>query len=180
MEVVIETPRLILRKHEAGDLDFFASLMSDMRVMKWVGGRTFDREHCAQRLEKYIENEHATPYGFWVVALKDSGEQIGQGGVIPIARSGVDPRDYAQRGPEIEVGYRFAVEYWGKGYATEVAKASVAHGFEVIGLDRIIAVTKPDNEPSKRVLEKAGLSYVGETDDFYDTTCALFEIRRDR
>jgi RimJ/RimL family protein N-acetyltransferase len=76
---------------------------------------------------------------------------------------GVAGLTHLQDGPEVEVGYRFMRRCWGKGYATEAARASIDSGFAELGLERIVAVTTPDNRPSRRVMEKCGLTFVGLT-----------------
>jgi len=84
------------------------------------------------------------------VDLAASGETIGAAGLQPL-----------EGGPEIEVGYRFLKAHWGQGYATESARASIAYGFDEVGLDRIVAVALAENTASRRVLEKCGLSEIG-------------------
>jgi RimJ/RimL family protein N-acetyltransferase len=64
-------------------------------------------------------------------------------------------------GPEIEVGYRFLREHWGKGYATEAARAALEFGLNELGLERIVAVTLPTNRASQNVMEKCGMTFVG-------------------
>jgi RimJ/RimL family protein N-acetyltransferase len=64
-------------------------------------------------------------------------------------------------GPEIEVGYRFLREHWGKGYATEAARASIQFGLGELRLERIVAVTLPTNRASRHVMEKCGMTFVG-------------------
>ena len=87
-----------------------------------------------------------------MVELRSTGEVIGITGLT-----------HLEDGPEIEVGYRFLRRCWGYGYATEAAKASLAFGLGELGLERIVAVTRPDNRASRRVLEKCGLRFVGTT-----------------
>ncbi len=178
MTTVFETPRLILCKHLQSDLDEIASMQGDMRVMRWVGGKTYSREEVADRLENILDYQARTPYGFFVARCKKTSAFVGEGGVVPIARSGTDPRHFDRRGPEIEVGYRFAFDHWGKGYATEITRAAVRYAFETVGLSRIIGVTSPDNSASQAVLMKAGLRYVGPTDAYYDQTVTMYERTR--
>jgi len=78
----------------------------------------------------------------------------------------------------IEVGYRYFYRFWNKGYATEAATALLAHGFNDQKLDKIVAVTHPENEASKRVLIKIGLKYKRE-DFFYKTNIHFFELDRE-
>jgi RimJ/RimL family protein N-acetyltransferase len=96
---------------------------------------------------------------------------IGDCGLIPIPFSGQG----GKRGPDIELGYRLGAAHWGRGYATEAARAVLKFGIEDLGLDRIVAVTHPENHASKRVLVKTGFSDRGLTDRYYDHMTHLFE-----
>jgi RimJ/RimL family protein N-acetyltransferase len=71
--------------------------------------------------------------------------------------------DWAEGGHKTEVGWRLDRAFWGRGLATEAAKASVAYGLEKVGLERIISIIQPENTASRRVAEKAGLTLRGET-----------------
>src|ERR687895_670485 len=72
-----------------------------------------------------------------------------------------EPSSTLEDSEEIEVGYRFLREHWGRGYATEAARAAIRFAFDEMGLDRLVAVTLPTNRASRRVMEKCGLSFVG-------------------
>jgi ribosomal-protein-alanine N-acetyltransferase len=84
---------------------------------------------------------------------------------------------HLEGGPEIEVGYRFLKDHRGRGYATEAAAASIAFGFDELGLDRIVAVALPENTASRRVLEKCGLTEIGLT-HVYGLDHVKYEIAR--
>lgn len=70
-----------------------------------------------------------------------------------------------------------ARNYWGHGYATEAARAALAYGFDILKLDRIIALAKPNNVASRRVMEKKGMRYVKDT-EYWGITCAYYEIKK--
>ena len=89
-------------------------------------------------------------FGLWAVELRAKREMIGVAGLTHLAD-----------GPEIEVGYRFLREHWGKGFATEAAQASIEFGLGELRLERIVAVTLPTNRPSQNVMEKCGMTFVG-------------------
>jgi RimJ/RimL family protein N-acetyltransferase len=169
---IISTDRLVLRVPGTEDVDVLASYWGDAETMKYIGkgGEPWTREMVRERIEAAIERQRVSGYCFWVVELRETGEVIGQGGVVPIANTG----------PEIELGYRLGKAHWGKGYATEIANASAKHALGSIGLDRLIAVTYPENAGSRRVLVKCGFEDMGITDRYYDTTCALYELTRAR
>jgi RimJ/RimL family protein N-acetyltransferase len=171
-DFITQTERLTIRVPSMDDVDVLTSYWSDAETMKYIGkgGEPWTRDKVAERIGMAIERQNQSGFCFWVVERRDSGEIIGQGGIVPIANEG----------PEIELGYRIGRKHWGNGYATEIAIASAAYGFEQCGLDRLIAVTYPENIGSRRVLTKAGFDELGITDRYYDTTCVLFELTRER
>ena len=96
----------------------------------------------------WIDHQEKFGFSLWVVEDRATGALLGDCGLKQL-----------EEGPEIEVGYRFAREHWGKGYATEAAAASMRYGFGTVGLARIVAVVAPPNVASCHVLEKIGLEY---------------------
>jgi len=167
-DIITQTDRLTLRVPSMDDADVLASYWSDPETMKYIGkdGSGWTREQVVVRIERAIRfcAEHGMT--FWTVVENETGTVIGQGGLVPI--------DF--NGPEIELGYRLGRAHWGKGYATEISRASAAYAFETLGLDRLIAVSDPENLASRRVLVKAGFEERGETDRYYETMCVLFEL----
>ena len=145
----LATPRLQLRPFADGDLDDLYAMDSDDRVMRYLAnglkGRT--REECARLLERMAANALSRPgYGLLHASLRDGGHFVGGCGLFPLADSN-----------DVEIAYRLPFASWGRGYATEMARAVLAHGFVNLGLTRIIGLTCPENVPSQRVLEKIGM-----------------------
>ncbi|MEP6910484.1 MAG: GNAT family N-acetyltransferase [Actinomycetota bacterium] len=147
----LETERLLLRPATLDDLDAWHAISRDAEEA-WWGQPSSTLDDAQANLEKHISHHATLGFGLWAVELRDTHEVIGAAGLTHLPDSS-----------EIEVGYRFLREHWGLGYATEAARAAIAFGFEDLGLDRIVAVTLPTNQGSRRVMEKAGLSYVGDT-----------------
>lgn len=180
--MMIETDRLVLRPITMADLDDEARMMGDPQVMQYItGGVPRARERVQQSIERATTYFTARALGIFSVRTHD-GAFVGDGLLVPIRASGVSVDDHGLTDDsEIEVGYRLSPAQWSKGYATEIARALVAYAMDDDTgprLDRIIGVTDPANGASKRVLEKAGLVYVGETDAYYDTTVSLYERTR--
>ena len=153
MDVILETARLIIRRWTPADAEAAFAIYGDPEVTRYLGGSGPDPsiEQTRAMLERVIGREARTPgLGFWAVEEKDTGRLIG-GALL----------QSVEETPEIEVGYHFAQSAWGQGYATEVTRALVRYGFETHGLDRIIGLVFPENHASRRVLEKAGLTYEG-------------------
>jgi RimJ/RimL family protein N-acetyltransferase len=147
--VPIETYRLCLRIFEPAHLDALAKINSDPELMRHTGdGNTVSREETKKRLHRDIEHWRQHGFGLRAAIHKSDRVFIGFCGLQFVAGT-----------QEVEVGFRLAKQYWGQGLATEAARAVVRHGFEVLGLDRIIGLAQPANVASQRVLEKSGLRH---------------------
>ena len=154
---MFETPRLILREFVPDDLEKYAArIFADAEVMRYLPQRAELPRARAERTINFFSDHHAE-YGFgpWAVVEKASGELMGHCGLNHIAE--ID---------ETEVLYALGKAFWGKGYATEAARASVDFGFREIKLERIIALAMHDNIASCRVMEHCGLRYEKETHHF--------------
>jgi RimJ/RimL family protein N-acetyltransferase len=119
-----------------------------------------------QKLLRQIAHHEEHGFAMFSVESLGDGEMIGSAGL-----------QHLDGGPEIEVGYRFLKQHWGRGYATESALASLAFGFDELGLDRVVAVALETNAASRRVLEKCGLQEIGLT-HVYGLEHVKYEIGR--
>jgi RimJ/RimL family protein N-acetyltransferase len=146
----IETERLILRRWRPEDFPVFAAMNADARVCEFFTGTLSEEQSkaFADRIE-----QHFSTYGFglWAAEVKDGAACIGYVGLSI-------PRFDAHFTPCVEIGWRLAHEHWGKGYATEGAKAALRHGFDVVKLPQIVSFTVPDNIRSRAVMEKLGMT----------------------
>jgi RimJ/RimL family protein N-acetyltransferase len=176
MPIIAETPRLILRTHEDRDLDAVARMSADRQMMRFMGGQTQTREEVAQRLAKVRAVQDRSGFVMCAMELKETGEFVGECGLLPVARPGRDPSDYEARGPEIEVGYRLLPEHQGRGYAREGSVAALRYGFTVCGLKRILAVTDPENLPSRSVLLAIGMRCIGQNESYFSPTVMMYEM----
>lgn len=148
---MIETERLLLRRWREDDLEPFARMNSDPVVMEFFPSM-LDREH-SDALARRIDSSFETcGYGLFAAEVKDGGRFIGFVGLRPITAEDGLPFD-----AEAEVGWRLAHAAWGKGYATEGARASVEFGFSAGGLREVVSFTSRLNERSQRVMEKLGM-----------------------
>jgi len=148
------TPRLALRPFAPGDVDDLLSMDGDARVMRYVGTglgpRT--RDEVAASIGRLVAFAATHPgYSLLHASRRDDGTFVGGCGLFPL------PDDSA-----IEIAYRLPHAAWGHGYATEMARAVLAHGFDALALGRIVGVTYPDNLASQRVLRKIGMRDDGE------------------
>lgn len=147
----VETDRLLRRRLEPGDMGtYYRRVYADPDVMRTLpGGAPIDRAAFDARVPAFMV-AHWERHGFgpWAAVHKPDGQLIGHCGL-----------KYWPDSPDVEVFYAFARPYWGRGLATEAARASVRHGFEHLGLARIIGVAMTGNAASRRVLERAGLRF---------------------
>jgi RimJ/RimL family protein N-acetyltransferase len=151
----LETARLLLRPWREEDLDAYARICADPEVMRYMSG-TMTRDQAAQQLERWIRHWEERGFGLWAVEEKATRVFIGRIGLLY-------HDDWPEDEHKTEVGWLLDRSYWGRGLATEGALASLRYGFEDLGLERIISITKPANLASRRVMEKVGLTYRGET-----------------
>lgn len=146
----IRTERLVLRPWTPEDRTPFAAINADPRVMEFLG-EPLSRER-SDKLADWIQAGFETRgYGFWAVEARGVEPFIGITGL------GV-PRFEAAFMPAVEVGWRLDPSFWGRGYATEAAQASLAYAFDVLGLEEVVAFTSRDNLRSQRVMERSGMT----------------------
>ena len=154
MRIYLQTSRLILREFEHADLDRLVELDSDPAVMRYItGGEPSDRETIrTQVLPQWLAfYKQPGGFGYWAAIERASGQFIGWFHFRPGECVG-----------EIELGYRLKRSAWGKGYATEGARALIAKGFTQLGVGRVVALALKGNAASIRVMERVGLRFVEE------------------
>ena len=165
MPLPLRTERLLLRRPTLDDLEAWHAIYVDAEEV-WFGAPRSSIDENREKLVRQIAHHEEHGFGFFLVELLDSGEPIGAAGL-----------QHLDGGPEVEVGYRFLKEHWGRGYATESALASLAFGFDELGLERIVAVALESNTASRRVLEKCGLREIGLT-HVYGLEHVKYELAR--
>ena len=141
--------RVTLRPWRDADLEPFAALNADPRVMEYLPSR-LTRDESAAMIVRMQARLAAQGWGHW--ALDVDGQCIGFVGLSA-------PTFEAHFTPCIEIGWRLAAEAWGKGYATEGARLALAHGFGTVGLAQIVSFTTTDNLRSRRVMERLGMTH---------------------
>jgi RimJ/RimL family protein N-acetyltransferase len=145
------TERLVLRRMTADDLGWLAQLRGDADVMRYIGSAgAVPLEQTRERLDRYLACWAAHGLGMFSVREGADGSPVGWAGLQPLEGT-----------EEIEVGYAFGPPAWGRGFATEAARAVVRWGFDDRSLSRIVAVAYPENDASRRVMDKLGMRYEG-------------------
>lgn len=156
----LKTQRLILRPWCEQDLEPFAKLNADPKVMEYFP-TTLSKAESDQLAKRIKTKMDEKVWGMWAVSVPGVAEFIGFIG-LNIEDQVSFPAPFT---PAVEVGWRIAFEYWGKGYATEGAKAALAYGFETLNLDEIVSFTAVQNMRSRRVMERIGMHH-DPKDDF--------------
>lgn len=163
----IRTNRLLLRRFSKEDLDAYAEIMGDREVGKWFPkGDGYTREESEKSLKSILDHWKRFGFGIWAITDKANNVLLGRCGLNMIAESS-----------EVEVDFVIAPDYWGKGYATEAAEAALKYGFENLKLKRIIALAKPENTLSRRVIEKIGMRYLKDA-QYWGITCVYYAISK--
>lgn len=146
---LIETDRLILREWKREDLTPFAAINQDPKVMEYLLKPLAESETAAM-IEKIQKHFKLHGFGLYACTVKETSELIGFVGLNV-------PDFEAHFTPCVEIGWRLAFHAWGKGYATEAARAVLQVGFGKQGLHEIVSWTVPANQRSIRVMEKIGM-----------------------
>ncbi|HEX8369920.1 MAG TPA: GNAT family N-acetyltransferase [Pyrinomonadaceae bacterium] len=149
---ILETERLILREWTPDDAPAMFEICRDAEVMRYIGtGKPYKTLDEAEKfLDWAVEYQKEKGFCRWAAIEKSSGKIVGSCGFA-----------YTHEMPEAELGYLFGREVWGKGFATEAARAVLNYGFEKLGFREIIAITDLENTASQRVLEKIGFTQRG-------------------
>ena len=166
----LRTDRLLLRPWREEDRAPFAALNADPRVMEHFPG-VLTREQSDALAAALAARLEERGFGLWAVEVRDGAPFIGFVGLSI-------PRFEAAFTPCVEVGWRLAHAHWGRGYATEAARAAVAHGFGTEGLDEIVSFTVPANGASRRVMEKLGMTRDPDGDFDHPALPAGHRLRR--
>ena len=146
----IETDRLYLRQWQTSDFMTFAEMNADLDVMKYFPKPLSSKvsDSIANKCSQLIKDKG---WGFWAVSLKETDTFIGMVGLneahadMPFA-------------PTVEIAWRLHKDYWGQGYATEAARASLNFAFDTLGLDEVVAFTAVINEHSQLIMQRIGMS----------------------
>jgi [ribosomal protein S5]-alanine N-acetyltransferase len=142
----IETPRLLMRPFEVADAEAAFEWFGDPRVMRYIPtGPDASIDRTAERVARYREHQAAHGFSKWVIVERSTGRLIGDAGLLRLELEGW-----------VDLGFRLLPEFWGKGLATEAARAWVDGAWARFRLPELVGIAHPDNAASRRVLEKIG------------------------
>jgi ribosomal-protein-alanine N-acetyltransferase len=164
---MLETTRLLLRPLNETDADSVFAMRSDENVMRFIREPQTSKKEATNWINLVSSRWESERFGFCAVIEKSSNQFIGWCGLWRLVET-----------KEIEVGYALFKEFWGKGYATEASEAFLKYGFEVLNLEKIVAVANPENKNSRRVMEKIGMNYDG-IGKFYNSDLVHYTIEKD-
>jgi RimJ/RimL family protein N-acetyltransferase len=143
------TERLLLRGLQESDLDAYAAICADAEVRRYLGdGRPLERPAAWREIAIFLGHWDLRGFGQWAVVERASGEFVGRAGLW-------QPEGW----PGLEVGWVLGRPYWGHGFATEAAGASLELAFGTLGARRVISLIRPDNRRSIRVAQRLGERY---------------------
>jgi RimJ/RimL family protein N-acetyltransferase len=169
----LETERLLIRDWQVSEAPRLLDILSRVEVARWLGDGApvlmKDLDEATARIIRYADYSALPPLGIWAVEVKATGVVAGTVLLLTL------PND---DNGEVEIGWHLHPDSWRKGYASEAARAVLAHGFAA-GLPEILAVTHLTNEPSMKVAERIGMRHEGIVDKWYDDPSQLYRITAD-
>lgn len=145
---MLATERLILRPWQEADKLPFAALNADPAVMEFMPSR-LTREQSDALIGRFADAFDADGVTFYALEERATGDLVGAAGLFHVRQ--------LPFAPAVEIGWRLRRQSWGKGYATEAARAALAHGFGPLGFDEIVAFTAAPNLRSQRVMDRIGM-----------------------
>lgn len=171
--VLIETDRLSMRRWQASDVRTMSRIDADPEVMQWIGsGFTADESRTREAVGAWEAEWQDEGFGLFAVERRDTRQLLGFTGLSV-------PTFLPEVLPAVEIGWRLDRAAWGKGIATEAARAVLNFGFEERSLDRIVSIAQVGNGASLRIMAKLGMHYERTT---VDPTCGrtveVHEIRK--
>ena len=157
-DVVTTTERFELRLLVPEDAEPLQRLYGDPEAMRYVGaeGRARTPEQTAAGVGRLIGHQQQHGFSLWAVTERATGEVVGVAGLVL--------EDF--EGPDVEVVYELQRDAWGRGIATEVARACLDVAFGQLELRRVVALAYPENAPSVRVMQKIGMAPDGEVEAY--------------
>ena len=166
-DVIAKTDRTVLRPWHPDEADRFFDMHRRMEVARWIGGRPMaDLSEAQSLIQRTLDRLAADPrFGAWAVVERATGVPAGTVLLKPLPDGD----------GEIEIGWHFHPDSWGRGLATEAAHPLLARGF-ALGLEEVWAVTDPKNQRSARVCEKLGMRLLGTTHRWYHELSLMFWI----
>ena len=172
MNLILETPRLLLRTFELSDAEDMFEMDKNPEVHKYLWRNPTQSKEETIKIIEYIQKQYAEKnIGRFATILKETGEFIGWTGIKYI-------NDHVENGNSnfYDYGYRLNEKFWNKGFATEASKAWLEYGFNEIKIDKMNAYTHFENGASNHILQKVGFQFVEDYQDVNDVTWKWWQM----
>jgi RimJ/RimL family protein N-acetyltransferase len=167
IEFPVETERLLLRPMTEADAEEMHEVYGDPSTFHYIErGPAASVDETRERIAEKVAHQEAHGFALWAVVERASERVVGDCGLQML-----------EGGPEVELGYKLARPVRGRGLAAEAGRACIVVGFDDLELERIVAVTHPDNVASRRVMKKLGMTLMGRG-RHYGTETVLYAITR--
>ena len=166
---ILTTTRLRMEPMTNAHFDGLFAMNSDPAVMRYITGKPDTPEDTRAMIARVKERWSLYGFSWWTWFEIETGEIIGAGCIQHLGRDPANPH---------EIGWRLRQDKWNKGFASEAARRMAAFAFENLQAPLLCAVCKPDNRASAHVMEKLGMTYMGEA-TWYDMTTSVYEITRE-
>jgi len=164
----LTTPRLTLRCFDPNDAESLHSILGQERILQYFpGSPSPSLERVEALIQRQLAHWESHGFGWWAVQPRDHPELIGWNGL-----------QYLPETDEVEIGYLLSKPFWGRGLATEGARAGLNFGFETLGLQTIIGIVHPENAASAHVLEKLGMTCTGPA-IYFEMDVLRYEVGRE-
>lgn len=150
MAVQLLTPRLRLRRWRPADGPDLAAIFAKPEVWRYPLGRGLTAMETSAFLRRRLEEQRSAPWRLWAAELRDPLRLVGYVGLA-------EPTFLPEILPAVEIGWRLDPLWWGRGLATEAARAALDHAFGAPGLDEVVSIYQPENEASGRVMQRLGM-----------------------
>jgi RimJ/RimL family protein N-acetyltransferase len=164
--MILETARLRLEPFAIKHLDGLLVMNSDPKVRRYIPGPEATRESTEASIHRVQARWAQYGYSWWSFIERETGDLVGAGCIQHVANIPEHP---------LEIGWRLVPAKWGKGYASEAARAMAAFAFETVGTETLLAVAIPENMASRRVMERLGMRYRG-LEPWYEEELATYEL----
>ena len=145
--MILETERLLLRPFRPADIDPYAEMCADSEVMEFLNatGSPISRADAWRQMAMYLGHWELRGFGTWAVEERGTGALVGRVGL-----------HFPEGWPDRELGWTIARKFWGRGYASEAARAAIAHAFGTLGWTHLVSLIHPNNHRSARLAERLG------------------------
>lgn len=168
MDMILETPRLVIRRLSSSDVKSLKPILGDSEVMKYSLKGALNEEGIKEYIDKILSHYDRHGYGLWGIVQKGTDELIGIAGLI---------YQILEDSPFTELAYRLARKHWGKGFATEAAKAILEYAFNTLNIDRLISIIEPGNAASVKVAIRVGMTRVKST-KFHEFSVDIYSTQK--